>query len=587
MARAKALSCGVSAVALGLVGCVTPTEAPPFDPRQVQASERALAQLDISEQLRPMPTTQEDQVTDDQATQASTEAPLEINAGPTTGPSLGTDGEPVVAMSLQQCVQRAVLYNHDVKVAGYQPAIDASRVTEAEALFDPVFFSNISFEHKDDQTAGQSITDPTTLSTGTFFFNRTDTYEGQIGVKDNLISGGQIQADFDTTYNLASPTQSIFNPFYTNKLELQLTQPLLRDFGRDVNEARIYIGRDDARVSLLEFRKKLEEQLDKLEQAYWKLVDDQQKVTVEEMVLKENEDSYQLEASRYTQRLISMQEVSQVETSLEQRRATLIRAKADARNDSDQLKELMNDPNLPVTDPVLIIPSDTPVQQPMQFSIDDQIDAAMENRFELGEDLLKIDTATVTYGVAQNNTLPKLNFIGSVSPDVTQSNFTDALSQESKFGHFEYSLGLQLEMPIGNREALAILRRTALQREQAIEQYAADVAQVSLDVRQAAREVAANYDIVLASRRSRIASERALYDEVERQKNGTEPLTPEYVQLRLDLADRFAQEKEAEDDAVATYNVALEKLEFAKGTLLKYNNVVLQEEPYTDQGLLR
>ncbi|HUB26383.1 MAG TPA: TolC family protein, partial [Tepidisphaeraceae bacterium] len=299
------------------------------------------------------------------------------------------------------------------------------------------------------------------------------------------------------------------------------------------------------------------------------------------------EDSYKLEASRYSQRLISMQEVSQVETSLEQRRATLIRAKADARNDSDQLKELMNDPNLPVADPALIVPSDQPVEQPMEFAIDDQIDSAMENRFELGEDLLKIDTATVTYGVAQNNTLPKLNFIGSVSPDVTQSNFADALSQEGKFGHFEYSLGLQLEMPIGNREALAILRRTALQREQAIEQYAADVAQVSLDVRQAAREVAANYDIVLASRRSRVAAERALYDEVQRQQNGTEPLTPEYVQLRLDLADRFAAEKEAEDDAVANYNVALEKLEFAKGTLLKYNNVVLQEENYGDQGLLR
>ncbi|HUB25043.1 MAG TPA: hypothetical protein VL992_06405, partial [Tepidisphaeraceae bacterium] len=277
MARAKALSCGVSAVALGLTGCVTSTEAPPFNPRDVQASERALAQLDVTEQLRPMPTTQDEEINDQDATQASTEGPLDLNAGPTTGPSLGSDGEPIVALSLQQCVQRAVVYNHDVKVAGYQPAIDASRVTEAEALFDPVFFSNVSFEHKDDETAGQAITDPTTDVTSTFFSNKTETYEGQVGVKDNLTSGGQIQADFDTTYNLSSPTQSIFNPFYTNKLELQLTQPLLRDFGRDVNEARIYIGRDDARVSLLEFRKKIEQQLDKLEQTYWKLVDDTQK----------------------------------------------------------------------------------------------------------------------------------------------------------------------------------------------------------------------------------------------------------------------------------------------------------------------
>ena len=51
-------------------------------------------------------------------------------------------------------IQRAVLYNHDVKVAGYQPAIDASRVVEAEANFDPVLFGQVGGEKKDDENGG-------------------------------------------------------------------------------------------------------------------------------------------------------------------------------------------------------------------------------------------------------------------------------------------------------------------------------------------------------------------------------------------------------------------------------------------------
>jgi hypothetical protein len=110
---------------------------------------------------------------------------------------------------------------------------------------------------------------------------------------------------------------------------------------------------------------------------------------------------------------------------------------------------------------------------------------------------------------------------------------------------------------------------------------------VSLDVRQAGREVETSYQLILTNQQSRLAAQKALSDIVERQDKGTESLSPEFVQLRLDLADRVAQQQEAENQAVANYNIALERLERAKGTLLKYNNVILQEDPYKNQGLLR
>ena len=310
-------------------------------------------------------------------------------------------------------------------------------------------------------------------------------------------------------------------------------------------------------------------------------------MVAEESLLKENESSYELQMNRFRQHLISTLEVSQVLTSLEARRGSLDRAKADARNLSDQLKQLINDPNLPVASPVLIVASDDPVTVPMKLDIVDEIASGEENRFELGEQLLKIDTANVTYKVAQNNTLPKLNFVGSGTPNVTEGDYGRTIANEAKFGHFEWSLGLQLEFPIGNREALAILRRTELQRLQAMEQYSTLISQVSLDVKQGAREVETAYKLIEANRQSRLAAQTALQDEVERQEKGTVALTPENVQLRLTLADELVQHQEAENQAVANYNIALERLERAKGTLLRYNNVILQEEPYKNEGLLK
>jgi outer membrane protein len=572
---------------LTVAGCVMPAQAPLFDPHTLDQSERAASADDPSQPLYPLSTTQEDPLGGTGSELAGTAGSSPRPAAATTGPSFGADNEPILRLSLQDVIQRAVLYNHDVKVAGYQPAIDASRVVEAEANFDPVLFGQVGGEKKDDENGGTEFTNPTTGLGTTSFFDKDDTYSGEAGIKRNLESGGQVEAKFDTSYNLLIPQRFVDNPFYQNQLTLQLTQPLLRNFGADVNEARIVIDRNNARVSLLEFRKALEDNVSKTEEAYWQLVNAQQNVEIEESTLRENESAYKALYNRLNQRLVSSLEVSQVQTSLDSRRASLIRARADARNLSDQLKQLMNDPNLPVSSPALIVPTDTPVQTAMEFDIEDQINSAVDNRFEIGEQLLKIDVATVTYNVARNNTLPKLDLTASVSPLVVQPDFAHAMSEEIKFPHWEYGAQLQLEIPIGNREALAILRRTELQRMQAIEQYSAVIAQVSLDVREAAREVETNYELIDINRQSRLAAERALHDVVLRQQRGAEAITPEFVQLRLELADRLAQSQEAENQALATYNIALERLERAKGTLLRYNNVVMQEEPYKNQGLLK
>ena len=116
-----------------MVGCNV-SEPPPFDPRTLH-SPSATAPAKSNRAKRPLPTTLESPF----LTQGnSTTTPPRATTAPATGPSLESDI--VIRMPLQEVMQRAVANNLDVKVAGYQPAIDETRVTEAEARFDPSFF---------------------------------------------------------------------------------------------------------------------------------------------------------------------------------------------------------------------------------------------------------------------------------------------------------------------------------------------------------------------------------------------------------------------------------------------------------------
>ncbi len=236
----------------------------------------------------------------------------------------------------------------------------------------------------------------------------------------------------------------------------------------------------------------------------------------------------------------------------------------------------MNDPEMPVASNIVVLPANAPSKTPVAFDLADQINTAMENRFELGEQQLKIDNADIARKVAKNNLLPQLNLVGSYAVQGLDNDFSTSAKEESWTKNLNWSIGFQLEIPLGNRAARAIYQRSLLQRLQAIDQNALLVSQVSADVTKALREVSTTWDEMAATAQATFAQRDALRA-IERRQEGGEALTPTFVQLKLDTQERLAQAAVTEAEAISNYNKAIKDLERAKGTLLRYDNVVMEE----------
>jgi outer membrane protein len=570
------LCAGISTAILGLgiIGCdVEPAEV--FDPRALQQNERTHAPEISTQALRPLPTTREGAFDD-----VGPNGESSINGEPvrpSTGRDLDTD--PIVRMSLQEIVHRAIMNNHDVKVAAYQPGIEGARVIEAAANFDPTFFTNLQYAQKHDLTGGEIFNSFTGEAPFTAFTNDSDQGTLQTGIQENLGSGAQVQLQYQSMYNWFSPQTTQFNPFYESDLTLSITQPLLKNFGYDVNHAQIVINQLNQRISQLEFRKAVEQNVADIEKAYWQLVQQENDIKIQEDLVHQTETTYKQLYNRMEEKIdVSPLQVAQAQTQLELRRTELLQFKSQARDLSDQLKGLMSDPEYPVTSNVIILPLDEPVEDGIEFDFNDEIDTAMQNRLELGEQQLKVDSAVVTIGVAKNNLLPEFDFIGSTGPQGVAGNLGDTVKANFEFSHVDFTVGFKLQIPLGNRAARAIYRRSLLQHMQAIEQYRSYIEQIAVDVKTSARAVTTAWEVIRSSRRSRFAAEDALHRIDAREKSG-EPLTPEFVQLKLQIQDSLAEAQQSEAEAVANYNIALSQLEKSKGTILRYDNVVLQEDP--------
>lgn len=570
---AKVLRACTLSVLLAAVGCVS--DPLPFQPLSAQQQERQLAGEITPPPPAPYPTTMESQY-----------APFAPpRAGAATQPSTGPNyaDAPSIRMTLQQLIQASVINSHTVKVAGYDPAIAETRITEAQAHFDPTFFENIQYDRHDVPTGGELITlpqNPFATPPPIFYTTKTRTLQNQIGIRQQLESGGQVELRYETNLTDQDPQTTVQNPLYTNELILEVTQPLLRDFGAEVNRARITLERNNTKVSVLDYRLALEKNIASIEQAYWELVQAEGDVEADQELLDSTERTADIQAKRYGEDA-TREGISQTLTALNQRRGLLVRAKFRMADLSTQLKRLVNDPDLPVSSPILIVPQSAPTLDHVQFDIDDQVRTAMDCRADIAQAQLKIDNASVILKVAKNNLLPQLNFVGRFSFIGGDDTFEGALDDQYDWGHINYRAGLQLEIPIGNREANAIYQRSMLQREQAIESYFDAISGGTQEVKSALLDLQTSWQEIVDTRRAIFAAEDALAANQAREESN-QILTPEFLQLKLDRQSDLASARLSYDQAVANYNVALANLERAKGTLLRYDNIVLQEDrwPY-------
>src|SRR5258706_3343770 len=315
-------------------------------------------------------------------------------------------------MTLQEAIHRAVINSYEVRVAGYQAAIDEVRILEAEARFDPTVFLEGQLQRSYPQGIGGGALNPLKIFTQTL----------DAGFKQDLTTGGQMELKYQVqrTSELTRPPQLFSGAttqpsFYQNDLTLSITQPLLRDFWAAANMARITIARNDYRISLLDFRDKLEKQLQKVEETYWKLLLSRREIVIQEKLLDDTNGMLDLLVNRMGAKTdVSYVQVSQTRATLEQRNLDLVRQRSQLGELSAQLKGLMNDPDLPAASQIEIVPTDEPVEDPINFELVDQIEAGLQKRVGLMAKGPRVGSGAMVGRAAQNNGLAKLDITAQI-----------------------------------------------------------------------------------------------------------------------------------------------------------------------------
>jgi outer membrane protein TolC len=421
---------------------------------------------------------------------------------------------------------------------------------------------------------------PTTLNP-----NELMTQLIQTGFKVKTFSGGQYDIHFQSERYNFQKAVGIFNSalerqtIWDDQVVLQVTQPLLQNFGDDVNRAKITIARNDQKISQLDYRLALEKHIETVEETYWKLAQAQRDVEIAKKVLEDTQATLDETIHQLAGRATTLN-VEQVRSQYFDRAAALIDSQRSLLNASDELKRLMSDPDYPPGSDVILLPADQPIDTAVQFALDDQVETALHNRAELMQQKVRIDSARTVIRAARNNMLPQLNLQGSVGVEGFGNGpfgHNSAFDQVSEAQLFNWAFGFQFEVPMGHRVERAIYQRTLLQHLAAVLEYQRLQQQVVTDVKQAQNDLQKYWDMIDARRKSRLSA-KVVLDEFDKMVKAGAAMSTELLQVQLQQQIFYANAASQEAAAIAQYNIALSTLERAKGTLLPYNNIVMKEE---------
>ena len=465
----------------------------------------------------------------------------------------------LVNLSLDQAILRALANSLDIRVVSYDPAIAREDMARAAAAFDYTMFGATDRIYAEN--------------------NRVNTFSGTIskqrdwslGIKQHTITGADWSLQWAMTRAWDNTTFQRLNTYYEPTVVLQVTQPLLRNAWPGFNLAQLRIARVNARASDAVFRGKVEEVITQVVSLYWTLIQARQSLEILRHLLEQTQDTYGITLSRYQVDATGVV-ITQVQASVKIREAALITARKNVLDVQQALARLLNDPQLNALSDCEVVPTTPMATEKLAVDPVDQMFTALKHNPQLEQARLGIAASEINVFVAKNQTLPKLDLSASAGIQDLAAHADRANRDMLEGDYASYSIGLTMEYPIGNRGALASLRQSKFQRTKAIVTMQNTADQIAVSIQERIRQIGSSYDLIVAQRAAVKASEAQL-SAIEVTERVRARLTPEFLQLKLQVQLTLAGSQQAELQAMVDYNNALADLARITGTILDQHRV--------------
>ncbi|MEZ5965431.1 MAG: TolC family protein [Planctomycetota bacterium] len=427
-------------------------------------------------------------------------------------------------LTLAAALRLARANNTSIQIAELRPLQVLEQLRQAQAFFEPEAFTDLGYRRS--KSVSQGAFSPPT---------ERETFDARLGWRQRAITGGLFEMAL-APVKFVQKQNAFFGrndvSLWTSDLTFTYSQPLLRGGWTQVTLTEVRSAELSHAASAGAFERSVQDTLLAVVRAYWELSYARENFRA---VFAARELA--LEQLRITEERIRVRQLAERdrvtdEAEVAQRAEQLIAAENEVYARADALRRLLlqdSEGELWTTD---LVPS-TAIEGPLfSADLDWRVPSreALRRRPDLKQLQADVSLAEVRQEAAKNELLPQLDFVGSYAATGADNNFNSALGNIFDFEAYDWSVRLQLTLPIGNSGARALLAQRRLETEQALRTMYAKEMDVVQEVRDAVRALRTTAERVRASQESVRLAETELDTAQKRFRAGE--LTPFDVRLR-------------------------------------------------------
>lgn len=464
------------------------------------------------------------------------------------------DDEAPLEISIEQCRAWTLANNLDLQVAMIDPKIADTTIKEEEARFESVFLADISGADAD---PGEAVV---------FRDQFVRPFTLEPGVEIPLRSGGTVGVSLPVSRNEDFGGSSADR--FTSNLDLSISHPLLRNAGRRANTHFIRIATLDAQIARARTKLEVIRQIANADRAYWLLYEARERLEIRLRQFAQALVQRDRAHARFTGRIGPEIDVVRAEAGVSRRRASIIISELLVRDRQRLLKRVMNRPGLDVDSDVRLKPTTDPASTRYRLKIDALVQAALEERMELLEIELQLaqDVSEIEY--AENQTLPVVTLDYTYRLSGRGDSLGRSLEGAGKLDQWGWTLGLGVEIPIGNEAARSRLQRAIFTRLQRLATKSAREQVIKQEVLGALDNLEATWERLVVAIQNVELEKRNYEGEFGQFELGLRNST-DVLEAEMLWADAEIRQLEARVD----YEIAQVDIAFATGMLLGASRV--------------
>jgi len=473
---------------------------------------------------------------------------------------------------------KALKNNLSIKVAKVSPQIAATEVRREEAKFDQIFYVYARYGENDDplQTSdyvGFNSENPSLnnqqvkLST---LAQENKSLDVEAGIKVPLRTGGTIVLSAPLSNKKISRNSGQFNSdTYQSAMRFSFSQPLLRNAGRDINEASISIANLEQQGTTLNTRLQSIRIIAMVDKAYWQLYESWGELDIRRQQYEYAQQNLQMVKKRVAEGLTARVEISRSEIGVADRFEALIIAETNLKRANRQLQFLLNDISDNPSLEAIFLPTTPP--NLVKYDIDRKklMSDALGGRIELLTQELKLSADLASINYLENQTLPLFTVdyqYGALSNtfDSFESTYNGMFNSDFN----DWYLGFKFELPISNEVNKSRLDRAIQQRNQRFTTKALQELTIKKEIYNAVDQIEQNWQRILAARQQVLIAGINYEAELKQFNEGIRTMTEV-----LETLTRLGEAQIKEIKAIGDYQIALVDTAYATGTLLGYSKL--------------